>query len=299
MPSRAAGPPVLPPPYPLPEDWRVGTPTRIRPWTVVAYSLVVVLSGAAAVFAVLADDIGAATWRTFVFLAATAGFGVHFERAGAERDLPELLNAVALTRAKERPRDSWVHFFRERGAGAWLSGCFTAAGAFGAVVFGWAIVRSAVTDAAFALIWLIPLLLLALVLLLAGIIAVVTTWRAASFGRLPIGVGMGPAGVTRYYLDDTDDIEWSRIAHVTPTVSAVDEKTGDFTPSVELRAADDEILLDLNISGFRAHAWLIYASIRFWAEHPEMRHELGTTFAQQRMDSWRRGMLGESVGDRG
>lgn len=299
MPTRAAGYPPLPPPYPLPEDWRVGIPARIRPWTVVAYSVVVIVSATASVVAVLADDIGSATWRAFVFLAATAGFGVHFERAGGERDLPELVNAVALTRAKERPRDSWVHFFRERGAGAWLSGCFTAAGAVGAVIFGWAIVRSVITDAAFALIWLIPLLLLALVLLLAGALAIVSTWRAASFGRLPIGVGIGPSGVTRYYLDDTDDIEWSRIARVVPTVSAVDEKTGDFTPSVEVRAADDEILLDLNISGFRAHAWLIYASIRFWAEHPEMRNELGTTFAQQRMDSWRRGMLGESVGDRG
>lgn len=290
---------MLPPPYPLPEDWRVGTPARIRAWTVVAYSVVVLASGVSVVFAVLADDVGSATWRAFVFLAATAGFGVHFERAGGERDLPELLNAVALTRAKERPRDSWVHFFRERGAGAWLSGCFTAAGAIGACAFGWAVVRSVMVDAAFALIWLIPLLLLALVLVLAGVLAIVSTWRAASFGRLPIGVGIGPSGVTRYYLDDTDDIDWSRIARVAPTVSAVDEKTKDFTPSVELRTADDELLLDLNISGFRAHAWLIYASIRFWAEHPEARHELGTTFAQRRMDSWRRGMLGESVGDRG
>jgi len=290
---------VLPPPYPLPDDWRVGVPTRIRPWTVVAYSLVVALSGAAAVVAVLEGDAGSATWRTFAFVAATAGFGVHFERAGAERGMPELLNAVVLTRAKERPRDSWVHFFRERGAGVWLSACFTAAGAGGVAGFGWAAVRSVTTDAAFALIWLIPLLLLALVLLLAGILAIVSTWRAASFGRLPIGVGIGPSGVTRYYLDDTDDIDWSRIARVTATASAVDEKTGDFTPSVELRAADDEILLDLNISGFRAHAWLIYTSIRFWAEHPETRHELGTTFAQQRMDAWRLSMLGESVGDRG
>ncbi|SDG90423.1 hypothetical protein [Microbacterium sp. 77mftsu3.1] len=299
MPTRAGGYPPLPPPYPLPKDWRVGTPTRIRPWTVVIYSLVVLGSAAALAFAVLGGNVGAATWWVLVFAGATLGFGVHFERAGGERGMPELLNAVALTRAEKRPPDSWVHFFRERGAGSWVSAWFTVAGVVSTAAFVWAIVRSVTTDAALALIWLIPLLLGALVVLLAGSIAIVSTWRAASFGRLPIGVGIGPSGVTRYYLDDTDDIDWARIARVAPTVSAVDETTGDFTPSVELRAADDEILLDLNISGFRAHAWLIYASIRFWAEHPEMRHELGTTFAQQRMDGWRRGMLGKSVGDRG
>ncbi|MGX5680999.1 hypothetical protein [Schumannella luteola] len=287
---------AAPLPYPLPEGWTVHPGRLARRWPAWFWSAVALGLAVAAGWAVLAASIGWGILFAGLVGAVGAALGVAYQRAGSERGLPRFINAVVLTRAIVRPPDSWVHFFREAGPSRWLTFWFAASGWLALASFVALIVLAARAGGT-ALWWLaliIPLGLGALVLATAGTIAVVQRIRHSSFGRRPIGISIGRSGVVRYYLDDVDVWPWEAVRGVLPTATVFDKAAGDFSATVELRWAQkpadvsqDEYILD----GFESHAWLIYTAIRFWAEHPELRSELSTTFAQRRIESWRDAML--------
>lgn len=163
----------------------------------------------------------------------------------------------------------------------------------------WLAVLSVGGGAGWLLLLVVPLLLGALVVALAGVIGIVLRWRHLSFGRRPIGVSVGRFGIVRYYLDGADEWAWHDIAAVTAKASGVDPKTGDFIPLVvvHLKAGPEHRReQELNLSGYEAHAWLIYTALRFWTERPWLRDELSTTFAQQRIAAWREAMDAAAIG---
>lgn len=287
---------TAPLPYPLPEGWTVHPGRLVRRWPAWFWSAVALALVLAAGQAVLAGSIGWGILFTALFGAVGAGLGVAYERAGSERGLPRFINAVVLTRAVSRPPDSWIHFFRESGPSRWLTFWFAATGWLALASFVWLTVLVARVGGA-ALWWLaliIPLGLGALVLATAGTIAVAQRIRHSSFGRRPIGLSIGRSGVVWYYLDDVDIWPWEAIHAVRPSATVFDKAAGDFSAAIEIRSvqkpadvSQDEYILDR----FESHAWLIYTAVRFWAEHPELRSELSTTFAQRRIESWRDAML--------
>jgi len=286
-------------PYPLPDKWRLKAAKKLRRWHAALWTVVGAVFVWLAFASLLGGDFGLGILFTIVFAIIGLAMGVGFERTGAESGLPHLLNAVVLSDASERPPDSWIHFFRERGPGLWLTVCFAAVGLLGSVALGWAVVLSIAQGGGgpWSLVLTIPLLLGALVVALAGVIAIVLRWRHASFGRRPIGVSVARQGVVRYYLDGADLFPWEKIREVRPTVGAVDKSTGDFTPGIEIVLDESEPgphERHYDIGGYESHAWLIYTAVRFWAEHPALREELSTTRAQKRITAWRDAMRGLS-----
>jgi hypothetical protein len=257
----------------------------IRVWLAVLGGAAALALAALAVSAVLRADVGGGIIWTALFAAVGLGVGVGFERTGGETGLPHLLNAVVLSTAEVRPPDSWIHFFRERGPGRWMTAFFAATGWLSSVLLVWLslIVIGRGGSELIVLIVLVPILL-------------------AAFGRRPIGISLGRHGVIRYYLDGVDVWPWESIARVRAEVQAVDQNTGDFDPLLVLVPTPDAA--DLTESSFslgshQAHPWLIYSAVRFWAEHPEHRDELSTTFAHQRIRSWRDAIAPPAGGGRG
>ncbi|NLG63712.1 MAG: hypothetical protein GX539_15860 [Candidatus Cloacimonetes bacterium] len=282
--------PALALPYPLPEGWRVGDPRRTSWARAIWGGVLALLFAVAAVVVLILDEPGWAL--ALIACAAAAGLAVAilFDRNGGERGRPEFINAVTLTRAMVAPKDSWIHFFRDDEPTTWMSTWFAGVGAAVAALSVWAGVAS-FGGRGWLLFFALPLLVGALVVLLAGIVALVSIWRHASFGRRPIGLSLGRHGVERYYLDDQSHIAWEDIRAVRASVQAIEDSTGDFSPTVHIDTHAQENALELPIGGYHAHSWLIYTAVRFWAEHPEDREELSRTFGQRRMLGWRATML--------
>lgn len=256
-------------------------------WVVLWLGIALGLATFAAV-GFLQGDIGRGFVCTLLFGVIGVVLGVTYVRYGGERGMPQLLNAVVLTRALVRPPDSWIHFFREAGPGHWLTVSFTSVGALASAGCAWAAILVIVQggDGVGTLFVIVPLFLVFLVIAAAGVAAMVLQWRAGKFGHRQSGLSVGRHGVIRYHLDNLDVWTWESIEQVRAlTVGAVAE-TGDFIPKVALvrRAGEEEV--ELHLGGHHAHPWLIYLAMRFWHEHPEFRHELSTGAAQKRMQQW-------------
>ncbi|CAN5378759.1 hypothetical protein BH10ACT7_BH10ACT7_03000 [soil metagenome] len=288
-------------PYPLPEAWKLQDAPLVRRWPAFFWAVVAIALAVLMIAAAIRGDVGWGILFSALFGAVGAGLGVSYERAGAERGLPLLINAVVLTRARVRPPDSWIHFFREAGPRLWLTVCFVSTGTLTSISLIATVVTIAREGGA-ALWWLvlvIPLGLGALVLALAGWIAVVQVLRHTSFGRRPIGISLGRHGLIRYYLDDVDVWPWESIARVKATGKQIDPENGDFTANlviVPVEQPADVTQDEYVIWGYQSHPWLIYTAVRFWAEHPELRSELGTTYGQRRIEAWRDAMLARPSG---
>lgn len=98
--------------------------------------------------------------------------------------------------------------------------------------------------------------------------------------------------MTWYSLDAvTFDTAWSwdRIVEVVPGVVGA-TRSGDVTPTLQLviRSAPGKPTesVDIPVDSYEAHAWLVYSALRFWVENPSLRDELGTSQAQERMETW-------------
>lgn len=285
-------------PYPLPEAWKLHDTQLVRRWPAMLWIVVGALLAYAMVAADLQRDIGRGILFAALLAAVGAGLGVSYQRSGTETGLPLLLNAVVLSRATVRPPDSWIHFFRETGPSRWMTACFAIAGTLSSISLVWSGLL-ALRHGPGWLLLIVPLLLLTLVLTLAGGIAVVQVVRHASFGHRPIGISLGRHGLIRYYLDAVDVWPWESIARIEATGKVIDKENGDFTANlviVPVEQPEDVTLNEYEVWGYQSHAWLIYTAARFWAEHPELRSELGTTFGQQRIQAWRDEMLTTRAG---
>ena len=283
-------------PYPLPETWRLHDTQLKRRWPAVLWVVIAIALEVAMVGANLSGSIGQGILLATSFGAVGAALGVSYQRAGAERGLPHMLNAIVLTRATARPPDSWIHFFSETGASRWLATCFSVAGLLSSASLIWTAVHVVRAGGAALLWWLllVPLLIATLILALAGVIAIVQFVRHATFGHRHIGLSLGRHGIVRYYLDEVDVWPWEKIARIEATVKTLDKESGDFSANLVIvprgEQPSDITLNEYILDGYQSHAWLIYTAARFWAEHPELRSELGTTFAQRRIEGWRDAM---------
>jgi len=277
-------------PYPRPQAWELHDTQLVRRWPAVLWAVIAAGFGVAMVVANVEGDVAGGIIRATLAGAVGAGVGVSYSRSGSEQGLPLLLNAVVLSRATVRPPDSWIHFFRDAGPSRWMTACFALAGVLSSTGLLWASVSAVQAGVGLILLLTIPLLLAALVLALAGGIAIVQVVRHASFGRRPIGISLGRHGLIRYYLDDVDVWPWESISRIEAVGKTIDKDNGDFTANlviVPIEQPDDVTDTTYAIWGYQSHAWLIYTAARFWAEHPELRTELGTTYGQRRIEAWR------------
>lgn len=273
-------------PYPLPDRWPVSESRKPGRWRIVVGVLVAAVLPVRVIIDLQEGHLLRAALLTAGFVMVTAVIAVLRESTGGERGLPHLVNAVALTRAVERPDDSWVHFFREKGPSLWLAAWFSVAGGVGSASVAVLTTAALTTDEAVLLALVVPMGLVTLGLLVAGVVGLVSWWRTRSFGRRSTGLSLGRTGVVRYYMDGTESFAWTDIRAVRATTRAADTRSGWSAPVLRLDTAArrDDMVLDLE--GYEACAWLIYAAVRYWAEHPEEREELSSTFAQRRIQRW-------------
>ncbi|MGN8027739.1 hypothetical protein [Microbacterium sp. 22242] len=269
-------------PYPLPRNWQDrGMPVKPVGRVAIMTLVAALLLAFGARGALLGDLFGVVLWAVFY---AALMCGVAVARVGPGRIRgPVLMNAVALTRAKHEPPDSWVHFFREE---------------FGSRVLGWALlfgglgsgallttagVRAVATGAGWWLYLVIPLGLGAAVLVLCGAIALVVAVRSASFGRIPVGLSIGRSGIVRYYLDAIETVRWEDIRSVTAIEREDRDTEGGRDVLIDREGQDP---WRVGVDQYATPAWVLYAALRYWHEHPEARTELSTTFAQRRIEQW-------------
>ena len=280
-------------PYPMPPGWnlRPARPrSRLTTGALVGGSLVL----AAALWGAL---LGAQTLLTMALALVLLGFiavvAVGGERAGAERALPEFINALALTRAETRPADSWVSFFRQRAPTLWSCLWLLVGGSATTVACGILIVRCVREggQALLILIYLVPLTLAAAIVALAGANSLAVRGRARWFARRPRGLVLGRSGVTLYSFDRGDDDHawaWDAIVDIVPS-AIVDARTRNGIADLKLRVAvgDDGVReYRIPVDSLESHAWLVYTALRFWTENPALREELDTSTAPDRMASW-------------
>jgi hypothetical protein len=285
-------------PYPPLDAWRVHATRPVRRWPAVFWAVIATGLAIAMVAANLRGDVGGGILQAVLFGALTTLLSVTYQQAGSERGLPHFINAVVLTRAVVQPRDSWIHFFREQGPSRWFTTCIAVAGLLAAPSLLWTAITAVSLDAGLWLLVIVPLLLIAVFLAFVGVLAIAKYVRFATFGQRPIGISLGRHGLTRYYLDGVDEWPWESIARVEAQGATLDAE-GDFTADLVIVATErpEGITYDkYDIATYESHAWLIYTAARFWAEHPEHRTELGTTFAQRRIEGWRDAIVAQGSG---
>lgn len=272
-----------PTPYPLPRNWQE---RGLPPLSMTAVALMVVVAAGLLAIGVLralvGDALATAFWAV-CFGALMAGISV--ARDGAPRRIapPVMMNAVALTRAQQAPPDSWVHFFRE-GLGTWWLGVPLALGGIGSgAMLTIAGVRTVADGRGGWLALIAPLGAAALAMLGLGVIALVIRYRAASFGRIPIGLSIGRSGIARYYLDAIETVGWDDIV----SVEAMEREERQTEGARRVRIARrGEEPWTLGVDEYSTPPGVIYAALRYWHEHPAAREELGTTFGQRRIERW-------------
>jgi len=271
-------------PYPAPEGWLADAqyfPTPLIWITGVITTAVGVASGSLTATGSLAWGVALAIVFGLLALVATAlGLFAVYRRP------PQLINAVTLTRAAVRPVDDWVHFCRERPTRAWVRFWLTASGASTAVLLGLAM--PGVLRAPGGLWWLflfVPLLIPCLVLTLYGLVQRVLDTKNSSFGEAPVGLALGRHGVSRYLV--AGGVRWTPWEAIS-RIEALPHSR------VRVGRLDGGEPLEFTAGVFEQDAVLLYCAVRFYAEHPELRDELGTTVAQERFEAWDRALGSQS-----
>lgn len=284
-------------PYPLPSGWNL-RPARPRSRLITSVLVACCLALSSALWgAVVGEQTVLGTIVALVLLGFLAVVAVGGERAGGERALPEFVNALALTRAETRPADSWVSFFRQRAPSLWSCLWLLGGGLVTTAACGILIVRCIVEggQVLLVLVFLVPLTLAAAIVALAGANSLAVRGRARWFARRPRGLVVGRSGVTLYSFDRGDfdrSWSWDAIVGVIPG-GLVDARRGNTVPELKLHAADADGAMKehhVPVDSLASHAWLVYAVLRFWREHPELRDELDTSAGQDRMASWMAGL---------
>lgn len=229
---------------------------------------------------------GAAVLAPVSLVVLGAGASLLGLRQPFGRKAPEFVDSVALTNAESMPPDSWVHFIRQRRAGLltllalWSFAVMLAVLVVAAVLAG--------IDGR-------PQALLGLVILLPAAAAMVTIavhqsmgeFRLGSFGRRPVGLTVGRSGVALIRGGVPLYAPWSAIASIAALSMGGSSRSAPPMPMIELRLRGQETeVLTLTPAGTDVHPWVVLAALSHYLDHPADRAELGTTFAQRRLESW-------------
>ncbi len=201
----------------------------------------------------------------------------------------ELVNAVAVTPSDRRLTDDWVHLVRGRPVPPLLLLGLFAYGAYGvAMALGAALDANANDDAA---AFLAALVFSAIGLGMLG----VATWaalgrrRLSSFGRPPIGLTLGPSGVTLVTVRRTRFLAWDDIRLIETPLVARSRDTEHLYRTVRLTVLpsdDGPPEVTLAMSRYRLEPAALYTALETFRENPALREMLGTTHGQALLDAW-------------
>lgn len=274
------------PPYPLPPDWKLQAPRQGSVWWIISFAVIALTALGFAIAALLQSDPPASIIPAAIFVLTGLCLGVVTERTGDERGDVRFINAVTLTNASRRPVDSWIHFFREAPPRRRMVLVFGVIGLVGCALAIIGIVQTLAQGHGWLLLILVPVLLVCALFALAGGIGVVIRFRLASWARRATGYAVGAGGISSYLLDAVQTWSWDEIESVSARAMVFDVDTGDYAPYITVHLRGEDMPEEFAVSDHEAHAWVIYCAMRLWHECPDLRGELSTTFAQQRMEGW-------------
>ncbi|PRB13935.1 hypothetical protein [Microbacterium sp. MYb62] len=204
------------------------------------------------------------------------------------------VDASTLTRGRVSSPDARVHFVPERRPGiVTLLLCVL-----------WALVLMAATVVAIrigltgrpeAFLGVAVLAATAALFAYAAVRAGITQYRSDSFGRRPIGLGMGPDGVLLMRATETLYVPWSAIRRVEPDLT--EQRRGmDGLPLIRLRVDPRRVTAS---DGMRApetvtvapamlktHPQVVWSALRGFHDSPSTRAALGTPTGQRLFDEW-------------
>ncbi|WP_040168024.1 hypothetical protein [Microbacterium gorillae] len=274
-------------PYPLPPDWplRRGRGPRILTVAVFVIAWVVVLG--LTVTSLADGSTWPGLWWTFAFLLLGLCLSVVFLRSGGEQGVPRFVNAMAMSVGADRPVDSWVHYVPEMRHSAWYAICLLITGVPAIGLAGWGAVLAIAAGGStlWALVLVAVNVAVAAVFVNAGVKSALIRRNSRTFGKHDVGIAVGRNGVSRHLLEGISAWPWEEIADITPTTIVTDRDSDDVTPDIRLTLRNgEEVLLELSFKD--VHPLLFYCVVRFWWDRPDLRDELSTTFAQQRIERW-------------
>lgn len=205
-----------------------------------------------------------------------------------------LVDAATLTRGRVGVPDARVHFVPERRPGiVTLTLCVV-----------WAIVLTAATIVAIgigltgrpeAFLGVAVLAATAALFIYTAVRAAITQYRSDSFGRRPMGVGMGQDGVLLMRVSETLYVPWSAIRRVEPDVT--EPRRGmDERPLIRLRVDPTRVTTS---DGMRApatvtvapamlktHPQVLWSALRGFHDSSAARAVLGAPTGQRMFDEW-------------
>ncbi len=205
-----------------------------------------------------------------------------------------LVDAATLTRGRASTPDIRVHMIAERRPGIVTL----------ALCIAWALVLTAATVAAIvigvtgrpeAFLGVAVLAASAVLAIYASVRAAITQYRADSFGRHPLGLGVGPDGVLLIRATETLSVPWSAIRAVESDVT--EPRRGmDQLPLIRLRVDPRRVTaseggrvpatLTVAPAMLKAHPQVMWSVLRRFHREPSSRTHLGTPVGEQMLDQW-------------
>lgn len=230
--------------------------------------------------------------------AALALFGLTASAVSARRPFGQgrarLIDTATLTPGRSWTPDVRVHFVSERRPGiVTLLLCVV-----------WALVLTAATIVAIgigvtgrpeAFLGVAVLASSAALFVYTAVRAAITQYRADSFGRRPIGVGVGPDGVILIRAAETLYLPWSAIRGVEPDVT--EPRRGmDELPLIRLRVDPARVIVTKGSRApatvtvapamLKVHPQVVWSALRAFFSSPSARAILGTAAGQRMFDEW-------------
>lgn len=201
----------------------------------------------------------------------------------------ELVNAVAVTPSRDRLPDDWVHLVRGRPVPPLLQLGLLAYGAYGvAMAVGAALDARANGDAA-ALLSALIFTAIGLGMLGVAAWAALGRRRLSSFGRTPIGLTLGPSGVTLVTVRRTRFLAWDDIRLVETPSAARSRDTEHLYRTVRLTVRPSDggpPEVTLVMSRYRLEPAALYTALVTFSQNAGLREVLGTTHGQALLEAW-------------
>lgn len=254
----------------------------------------VVLFAAAAAMIGFSGGAAGPLWSgAFVALFGLTALAVAARRPFAE-GRARLIDAARLTRGLMGSPDARVHFVPERRPGAvTLMLCVV-----------WALVLMAATVVSVgigltgrpeAFLGVAVLAATTALFVYAAVRAAITQYRSDSFGRRPIGLGVGPDGVLLIRATETLYLPWSAIRRVEPDVT--EPRRGmDQLPLIRLRVDPGGVITSERMRApatvtvapamLKMHPQVVWSALQGFHRSSAPRATLGTPTGQRMLDEW-------------
>lgn len=272
-------------PFSVPNGWAGTTARRRFNAALVIFS---VLSGLTFITIITGDN-----WKTslgggiaFALLAFMSWAMTNSGRASSKP--PRIASAVVMTRAITPPPDDWVHFVKFRPVPWSLVATFAILGlgclGAGAFIAQSAALPSNASDS--LIIWAMAAGAagLGLFFVVAAIRSIITQAKGTGWPRLH-GLTLGEHGIAyRLVGGESTEIAWEEITGIAATF--VTRGGARHSPIPVLHIESLKGNRDYNVRILDASPIVTHAALQFYWRNAELRHELGTTSATERMAAW-------------